>query len=120
MEFAEVTIHVMACVDESDWPFATPVNIAAFTTRQVLEDGLPVLTVFHDHQGEWQFVCETPDPIREIELACMGCVVGADPSLRALADLPVGWLAFRPSPEHEWYREEMPPDEVEDDSIRHR
>ncbi|MBU8820353.1 hypothetical protein KL864_31215 [Mycolicibacterium goodii] len=120
MEFADVTIHCMTCVDESDWPFATPPNIVAFTTRQVVEDGLPVLTVFHDHQGEWQFLCETPDPVREIKVACMGCVVGADPSLQELADLPEGWLAFRPSPEREWYREEMQPDEVEADSTLHR
>lgn len=57
---------------------------------------------------------------RQPELAPAGRPLPVVPSLRELADLAVGWLAFRPSPEHEWYREEMPPDEVEDDSTLHR
>jgi hypothetical protein len=43
-----------------DWPFDQAPNVAAITTRQVLEDGMPILRVTHygdDHS--WAVVCGT-------------------------------------------------------------
>ena len=46
----------------ADWPFDQAPNVAAITTRQVLDEGLPILRVTHysdDHS--WGFVCGTTD-----------------------------------------------------------
>ena len=69
----------------------------------------PVLSVQHDHYGDWIFsdgVSGTPE---HPEPACLGCVIGGDPSLATLADLPSGWMAFRILPELEWERMPLPP-----------
>jgi len=44
------------------WPFPDSAETAVLTTRQVLEQGLPVLLVTHDRDdGAWQFLCGTTD-----------------------------------------------------------
>lgn len=43
------------------WRFFEPQNQAVFTTRPVLDDGLPILRVVHDADGDWQFLCGDDD-----------------------------------------------------------
>jgi hypothetical protein len=99
--------------DESDWPFDTPVNTACFTTRYVVEGVRPVLEVYHDHDGEWQFMCGITNIAADGKLICLGCMVDRDPTLRQLSDLPAGWFAYRESPDQSWWRQ---PYEDSDDS----
>ena len=50
----------------NDWPFDQAPNVAAITSRQVLEDGLPILRVIHysdDHS--WAFTCGTTSETEE-------------------------------------------------------
>ena len=42
-----------------------------------------------------------------------GCIFESDPSMRELADLPLGWRAARDGPGKPWYRE--PSEEGVDD-----
>jgi hypothetical protein len=88
----------------ANWPFAVPPGGAALTTARVL-DGHPVLLVTHDRaDGGWEFLCGTTDQaiaVRDVE---MSRIVDNDPSLRELADLPVGWRAWRASPGEPWQR----------------
>ena len=91
---------------DSDWKFDVPVNTASFTTTYVLEGSLPILEVYHDHDGEWQFMCGTTNATVDAKLVCLGCMVERDPTLNQLADMPTGWLAYRESQEHPWSREE--------------
>lgn len=90
---------------ETDWPFDVPVNSASFTTRHVIEGTLPILEVYHDHDGEWQFMCGTTSASADGKLVCLGCMIGRDPSLLDLADMPPGWCAYRASPQDAWSRE---------------
>ncbi|WP_205904665.1 DUF6882 domain-containing protein [Diaphorobacter sp. HDW4A] len=94
--------------DEADWPFDEPVNTATFTTRHVMDGSLPVLEVFHDHDGEWQFLCGTTTEQADVKLVCMGCVLERDASLFGLADLPPGWCADRAAPGESWIRDVFP------------
>jgi hypothetical protein len=79
----------------------------AITTRQVMHEGWPILLVTHDaDDGVWQFVNghgDTDDTetamVVEVEQ-----VVGVDPSVAELADLPLGWRAWRPTVSAEWKR----------------
>lgn len=93
-----------------EWPFDQEPNVAALTTRQVLDEGLPVLLVTHyadDHS--WAFVCGTTDDYeRDGRLICMAEVLKVDESLKEIADLPPGWCAWREDEHAEWnqYEEE--------------
>jgi hypothetical protein len=79
----------------------------AITTRQVMEDGWPILLVTHDaDDGAWQFVngrgdTDTTDSAMVVAIEV---VLRVDPSLVELADLPLGWHAWRQSAGDEWIR----------------
>ena len=89
----------MACThdraDPPGWPFPVPDETRVFASVRVLLRGLPVLMVGHDASGDWQFSCGTTGEREHTTIACLGCLVEADPSLAATAELPCGWLAYR-------------------------
>ncbi len=88
-----------------DWPFDQARNVAAVTTRQVVREKLPVLSVVHysdDHS--WAFTCGTTDNPEDLMLVSMGEVVDLDATLHGIADLPPGWCAERNSTRGEWRR----------------
>ena len=87
------------------WPFSEPVNTAAFTSTQVLQKTSPILLVFHDDDGEWQFLHDEVSEEDECRLICLGCALERDFTLAKLADLPAGWMATRATVEHPWIRE---------------
>lgn len=80
---------------EPEWPFSDPVNTAAFTTTRVLREGLPVLLVTHDEDGDWQFMCTTTNSPEDGLIICLGCAYERDKTIGEVADLPVGWQAWR-------------------------
>lgn len=86
-----------------DWPFDAPPNTAVLTTRRVVE-GDPVLEVFHDPDGEWQFLCGSPVTREDGRVACLACAVSQEPTLAQFADLPIGWSAQRAAPGQPWVR----------------
>ena len=88
-----------------DWPFDQAPNVAAFTTRQVLNDRLPILRVSHysdDH--DWAFVCGTTVAAEDIRLIAMDEALALDPTLRNIRDLPPGWTAWREAVGAPWHR----------------
>lgn len=91
--------------DFHSWSFQEPVETGTFTTKQVLEDGYPILEIYHDHDGDWQFLCGTTTDFDDLKLVCLGCMVERDSGLLDLADLPPGWCAVRASPGEPWIRE---------------
>ncbi|HEU4343278.1 MAG TPA: hypothetical protein VFU31_17140 [Candidatus Binatia bacterium] len=87
------------------WPFDQAENVAAITTKQVLEQGFPVLRVVHysdDHS--WAFTCGTTDDPKDAKVVGMGQIVAMDDTLREIADLPVGWGASRKKVGGPWQR----------------
>jgi hypothetical protein len=102
--------------DESAWPFDTPINSASFTTRFVIDGSRPVLEVYHEHDGDWQFLCGTTLESADLKLVCMGCMLDLDPSLGELATLPYGWRAYRSSPNQAWKLEEFEEDDAPEDA----
>jgi hypothetical protein len=92
------------------WRFDDLPNAASFTTKFVL-DGSPILRVYHDYDGGWQFHgsfddAATPDVGR---LVSLGSMIDLDPSLTQLHDLPWGWRATRKSVDSRWVREKNNP-----------
>lgn len=97
-----------------DWPFDQAPNVAAITTRQVIEDGLPILSVVHyaeDHS--WAFVCGTSNATGDGRVIGMGTALKIDATLATIADLPPGYCAYRPAVGEPWSRR---PNEDETDA----
>jgi hypothetical protein len=84
------------------WPFTEPVNTLAYTSARVLHDGHRVLLVFHDHDGEWQFLHGEVDEQDECKIICLGCAYERDNAVGILSDLPIGWKAYRESVDSPW------------------
>ena len=87
------------------WPFDQPQNAAAITTRQVIEDGLPVLRVVHyDDDHSWGFTCGTTQSSEDGRVVAMGEILKRDPTLVEISDLAPGWAARRKEVGGLWLR----------------
>jgi hypothetical protein len=96
------------------WPFTETENTACFTQRQIVEQGRPILVVSHDAEdGSWQFL-DGSDNLKVADgmLATLGTMVQRDPSVADIADLPLGWVAWRNDASEAW---QMEPDEHDDE-----
>jgi hypothetical protein len=90
----------------SEWPFADPRNVGAFTVRQIMDDEAPILLVCHDEDdGGWQFLTGHEVRMEDAMLVALEEIVKVDPSVTDLADLPVGWSASRQHMGGPWVRE---------------
>ncbi len=88
-----------------EWPFDQGPDVAALTTRQVLQNGLPVLRVIHYYDDDsWAFVCGTTNKTEDLRIIAMSEALAADTTLRGIADLPPGWTAWRDSVGKAWHR----------------
>ena len=88
-----------------DWPFADAPNTACITTCQVLEDGYPILMVAHDSDdGMWQILCGTTNDADDARVIGLGEALKIDPSLAQIADLPLGWRAWRKDRKSTWQK----------------
>lgn len=91
---------------KANWPFDQAPNVAAITTRQVLEEQLPILNVVHyEEDDSWAFTCGTSNDVADGRVISMQSALNIDPTLRTIADLPPGWHAWREHVGGEWGRE---------------
>ena len=89
--------------------FAERPETTVFTTSRVTEQGYPVLVVAHDEDdGAWQFLCGTTNDPRDGVTTSLRRILERDPGIEALADLQLGWIAWRESEESDWVREPRP------------
>lgn len=92
-----------------DWPFDQPQNCAVFTLRQIISGGDPILRVSHDEDDHgWQFLSRGDAMMEDAVLVCLSEIVGRDPSVLEVADLPPGWRALRRTVGAPWVRERNP------------
>jgi hypothetical protein len=99
----------VAEADREDWPFDQGHNVAAISDRRVFDLGKPVLFVVHysdDHS--WAFLAGADFISENAMVVGMGTIVGRDPTLRQIADLPSGWTATRDRVGGDWNRREDP------------
>lgn len=83
-------------------------GLDVFSTAPVFEQQLPVLYVSHDAEdAAWQFLCGTTNRIEDARIVSLGDVVGRDPSLAELVDLPLGWVAERDHLGAPWRRRKV-------------
>lgn len=89
------------------WTFEDDPDVACISIRQILDGTIPVLHVAHDPDevAAWQFLgLETPD-VTDGVFVSLGWMINHDPSIEILHNLPIGWHAWRTSPDEEWYCE---------------
>jgi|SRR5215468_157920 len=96
---------------KSHWIFDEPRNLGVYTTIRVLHENHPILLVSHDEDGDWQFLCGTTNDSDHGRLVCLNDMVKLDPSVNDIADLPLGWRAWRENVGAEWRREARIPEE---------
>ncbi len=76
-------------------------------------EGWPILTVTHDADDEgWQFLNgwgDTEEGAKPL-LVHADHIIELDSSVLELADLPLGWQAWRQTRDDPWVRESQSPD----------
>jgi hypothetical protein len=78
------------------WPFDQGPKVAAITTRQVVEQGFPILRVVHYIDDDsWAFTCGTTNESKDIRVIAMEEALALDGSIGAVAALAPGWAASR-------------------------
>ena len=82
-----------------------PLDPAVATVSQVIERTRPILLVTRDAgHGGWQFMDGSDTTGRKPVIILKKDMLKIDPSIRQVLDLPVGWKAYRSSPQAEWQR----------------
>jgi hypothetical protein len=80
-------------------------NLGVLTTASVLT-GAPILLVSHDaDDGGWQFLCGATNDPASGRIVHLREIVARDPTINEIADLAVGWVAFRDMVGDSWTRE---------------
>lgn len=87
-----------------DWKFNDPENLAVIINRKIL-GGDWISYVSHDaDDGGWQFHNQEVPEEEDAAVVSLREVVAIDSSIAELADLPVGWYAWRNSSSAQWHR----------------
>ena len=85
----------------TDFKFYEERNLGVYTTKQVL-DGEPILYVYHNNDGDWQFhSCDDPD-VEDAKLVSLEQIVKLDSSVNEVYFLQYGEKAWRESKDDEW------------------
>ena len=93
--------------DKDKWPFADPKNVAVITLKSIVKGGKPILHVAHDaDDGMWQFLDGTTVSEENASVVSLEEITRIDPTVMELADLPLGWYAYRSAPSDPWRRGE--------------
>ena len=88
------------------WPFEDKQNVAVITTQDIA-DGKTVITYasHDDDDGTWQFHDDGGPPSEDAAaVVSLRSIFERDPSIAAIADLPLGWCAWRKEKGAAWSR----------------
>jgi hypothetical protein len=94
----------------NDWAFPDPKNTAVIANKKIIHGDVWISFVTRDaDDGTWQFHCHHEGELtdEDASVVSLGNILAIDPSIASLADLPVGWSAWRTSKEGAWRRKEL-------------
>ena len=92
----------------SDFQFTDDPNTACFSCVHVLEEGKPILSVTHDHDGGWQFLCGQEHDEEEAKIISLKQATEIEPSVNGLYAMPTGVGAERASTGADWTPYKLP------------
>jgi hypothetical protein len=99
-----------------DWKFPDPPHTGVYLSKTVHKNEEEITYVSHDiEDGAWQFLGDLMDEGGGPVISCLHHPIDKDPTLKELADLPIGWCATRTKPGEPWLREAKPPEGPEDE-----
>ncbi|MGB0431597.1 MAG: hypothetical protein ACPGLV_14075 [Bacteroidia bacterium] len=79
-----------------EYKFNDDENKAVFTCNHVLDEGIPVLHVSHDSDGDWQFLCgHNNHNVEDSRVISLLQAVKLDKTLNDLHEMPKGIGADR-------------------------
>lgn len=84
-----------------DFKFYEEKNLGVYTTKQAFE-GDPILYVYHNDDGDWQFHTSIEPNLDDARLVCLEELTRLDPSLNEIYHLQYGWSAWRNDITAEW------------------
>ncbi len=85
------------------WNFDQSPNTAAITTKQVLEEGYPILKVVHyEDDHSWGFFCGTTNNTEDGRVISMQEALNIDSSINDISDLSPGMEAYRELKDSVW------------------
>ncbi|AJZ89762.1 hypothetical protein RI049_10725 [Cedecea neteri] len=93
---------------KSQWKFSDLPNTAVIVNRKIVYEKEWIAYVSHDNDdGAWQFHTNQPGVAFEKDaiLVSLKAIVCLDPTITLLADLPLGWHAWRHSKNEPWIKE---------------
>ncbi|MFM0643576.1 hypothetical protein PQR14_04545 [Paraburkholderia bryophila] len=88
--------------------FSDAPNVAVIASRRVIYEHDWIAYVSHDAEdGAWQFVGSTPGASQECDAVVVSLknILTIDGTIHELADLPIGWHAWRTAKDAPWSRE---------------
>lgn len=89
----------------SEWKFPDPPSVAAIVDRRVMNGEAFIAVVSHDaDDGAWQFLSNLPITEADAALVSLQSVTLVDASVIELADLPLGWRAWRSEKTAKWQK----------------
>ena len=87
------------------WPFSDAENTATITLKRIIDGTAPILWVSHDlDDGIWQFLDGGTVTDDDASVVALREILDLDPTIRDLADLPLGWKAERDAVGSPWER----------------
>ncbi|TIT75782.1 MAG: hypothetical protein E5W56_04530 [Mesorhizobium sp.] len=95
-----------------DWKFKDSKNLAVISTRKIFSQDSWIAYVSHDvEDNSWQFYGNEVE-VDQDDLILVGLIeiVELDETVEQLADLPLGWHAWRDTKTSPWKRGKMPPE----------
>lgn len=72
------------------------------TQRRVIEKKEPVLFVFHDKDGDWQFLADENSQMDQVVELSLRSIIALDSSLTQVSELKRGWKAQRTNLKSAW------------------
>ena len=89
-----------------EWMFEDDKLTMIITTKDILEQKKPILSVWRDEEdGMWQFLSSSDVDEDEAKIISLEEIVNLDNSLNEIADLKLGWVAWRQSQNEKWARQ---------------
>lgn len=87
------------------WVFKDEPNVMVMTTKSIIYNKREILSVWHDSDdGIWQFLDGSDVNIEEAVMVSLEEIVNIDESIIDVADLPLGWVAWREQKGLVWKR----------------
>ena len=88
-----------------EWKFQDPPNVAVIANKKIINDGDWIAYVTHDEDdGGWQFHNSEPLNEQDATVISLRSIFDLDASVGDLADLPLGWHAWRECEGAQWRR----------------